>query len=157
MVERLVLLTLVLLFTLLLGFPPNMITSHLGFPIKNMKYPRPIPNTNPHPYPIATGFHLNPSFSSSQSLLGEGGECCSGPHCFDNGNPHSSKFPSYDSFENVLNCFPLGISPTRWLLERFKTSRLLRFVNSEGIIPINIFEERSNHSKFVKFPMDCGM
>ena len=118
----------------------------------------PIPITNPHPYPIATGFHPNPNFPSLQKLLlSEGGECCSGPHFFDKGNPHNPKFPTYESFENVSNCFPRGISPTRWLLERSKTSRKPKLVNFVGITSVSIFDERSSHSKFVKFPMNSGI
>ncbi|KAJ7963813.1 hypothetical protein O6P43_013713 [Quillaja saponaria] len=55
------------------------------------------------------------------------------PHVEDNGNPRNPKFPSNESLENVLNCFPRGISP------------------------LSLFHERSNPSRLLKFPMKCGI
>ncbi|QHN78158.1 hypothetical protein HN873_067615 [Arachis hypogaea] len=60
-------------------------------------------------------------------------------------------------FENVSNYFPLGIGPTNWFWERFKTSRKFRLVSSAGIFPSSIVEERSNDSRFVKFPKERGI
>ena len=86
-------------------------TSHLGFLVLNTAYPIVIPSNNQHPYPINTTFQPNPLANeeswSSWNTDGSGGGSISSSvlHLIDNGNPHNSKFPSYELFSKVPNCF----------------------------------------------------
>lgn len=45
----------------------------------------------------------------------------------------------------------------KMVIGKIKPSRKSKLVNSAGIIPVSIFDERSNDSIFVKFPMDLGI
>ncbi|KAG5561449.1 hypothetical protein RHGRI_004480 [Rhododendron griersonianum] len=47
----------------------------------------------------------------------------------DIGTPHNPEFPSYELFSNVLNCFPQGIGPVRWLCETYTTARNVSWIS----------------------------
>lgn len=109
---------------------------------------------------MTIAFQPNPPANSDLSSFSiDGGGCgaSTSPHFFENGNPHNPEFLLYELFSNVSNCFPQGIGPTKWLCERLKTARNVKFVNYEGIPPSSLFEERSNDSSCVKFPSDGGI
>ena len=76
---------------------------------------------------------------------------------FVNGNPYNPKFPRKETFANVLNCLPTGIGLTRRFSDRFKTSSDVISANYPRISLVSMFEERPNHSRFLKFPDDGGI
>ncbi|WVY90367.1 hypothetical protein V8G54_035881, partial [Vigna mungo] len=130
------------------------LASHWSFPAKKTLQPNIIPKIIPHAYPTTMTFHPNPD--SSLSSVEQGGLSLSSLQDFDKGNPQSIGFPTKESFPNVLNCCPVGITPSNWFCERFKTAKKFKFVKDMGISPFNWFHERSNHSKLFKLPSDNG-
>ena len=79
------------------------------------------------------------------------------PHGLDRGGPQSPTLPSNELFWNVVNWCDCGIWPTNWLLLRFKMLRKVRSVNSCGISPDSMFEDRSRDSKAAMLPSWGGI
>ena len=137
-------------------FSSTIIVNHLGFPVKKTRHSREYPITNPYPYPINVIFQSNP-LSNSASASFESSSVSPTMHFFDNGNPYSPEFPLYESFPDVSNRLPRGIVLVRLFWKRFETSRNIKLVNSCRILPISLFEEKSNDSSNFKFPKDLDM
>jgi hypothetical protein len=57
----------------------------------------------------------------------------------------------------VLNWPPVGIGPSRLLLEMLKVERKCRFSNVAGILPVRLLLDKSRTSRFVRLQMDEGI